>query len=89
MRGRLESIKKYRVKIFADIGGFFGFGSKKTIRTTHRGDYIYLQAREKLLEITFPNPPPLILPYYRNLLLRLQSLVSQSLTHRYFHHRIR
>jgi hypothetical protein len=85
----MESIKKYRVKIFADIGGFFGFGSKKTIRTTHRGDYMYICREANLLEITFPNPPPLILPYCRNLLLRLQSLVSQSLTHRYFHHRIR
>jgi len=54
----MESIKKYRVKIFADIGGFFGFGSKKTIRTMHRGDYMYICRDTNLLEITFPNPPP-------------------------------
>jgi len=73
----VESIKKYRVKISADIGCFFGFGSKKTIRTKHRGDYMYVCTDANLLEITFPNPPPLILPYYGDLLLRLQSLVSQ------------
>tara|TARA_R100001440_G_scaffold73015_1_gene97233 strand:- start:265 stop:546 length:282 start_codon:yes stop_codon:yes gene_type:complete len=46
MRGRLKSIKKYRVKILAEIDGFSGFDRKNDQKHVYGGLYVCMYRRK-------------------------------------------